>query len=49
MQIIKHEHSYHGTTTGNKIAGAVVGALIGVGNPAVSGDDNRVKLKFRCK
>ena len=48
IQVIKHTYSYHGTTTGNKVAGAIVGAFVGV-NPAISESDNKVELRFRCR
>ena len=48
LQVLKHNHSYHGATTENKIAGTIVSAFVGI-NPAISEDDNKVELHFRCR
>lgn len=49
LVVIKHQTNYYGTTTGNKIAGAIVGGIIGMHNPAVSSSDYEVKLRFYCE
>jgi hypothetical protein len=49
LAVIKHQTNYYGTTTGNKIAGAILGGIIGMSNPAVSSSDYEVKMRFRCK
>lgn len=48
LTVINHQTQYNGTTTGNKIAGAIVGGVIGMPNPAISDNDYTVKMRFRC-
>lgn len=48
--IHNHNYEYHGTTTGNKIVGAVIGGIFLPGyNPAISDEDYVVKTRFRCR
>jgi hypothetical protein len=49
LVVSSHNTTYHGTTTENKIIGAVVGGLVGMPNPAVSSDDYEVKMRFYCR
>jgi len=49
LAVIKHQTNYNGTTTGNKIAGALVGGMIGLPNPAISSSDYEVRMSFHCK
>lgn len=48
LAVIKHQTNYYGTTTDNKIVGAIVSQVMDVPNPAISSSDYEVKMRFHC-